>query len=843
MIDEFATDSLPIYRHREIILDSIDHGNRMLLSAPTGSGKSTQVPQFLLDRIKEGQIIYVTQPRRVATRALAQRVSNERQSQLGHEIGYEVRFDRCISSATKIIYVTEGVLLRKLLADHTLKEAGAIILDEFHERTINVDLCLALIKKMQGGPRPDLTLVVSSATLNPKPLIKYLPDCAVITAEGRAFPVRIDYSTDGISTSVPIWQRICNHVARLVTEEPIGDILIFLPGAYEIRRTIESLQQHPASKGLKLFPLYGDLSAEAQDAALAPGHERKVIVSTNVAETSLTIAGVRLVIDSGLAKKAGHDTRRGINTLLTEKISRASAEQRAGRAGRTAPGVCLRLWSESDHARRDAEETPEIHRVDLSETILGLLAAGYDSESFQWFDQPSKNNVDRAESLLEILGAFSGTSRKITPLGQSLANLPAHPRHARVLIEGKENNCPRTAALAIALTQTRSILIGSPKDNFKNELIRPGELRSDFIPPIRAWELAAERNFDLGFCRSWGIHSGRAREVAKIRNQLIQGIGLQLGSPENWQPQDLARSILSGYPEQVARKTRAGSSLYALSGGGHGELRRGSETKGIEWLVTADLEEIATKGTARLIMGMSSEINENWLAELFPDRFEDNQETLFDAKKRSVETRQTRRFGQLICDERSLGEPDPSAAAALLAKEILAGRLKLKQWNADVEQWIERVNFIAAHCPETEIPVLDESGRMAICEQLCLGCTNYRQIKNKEVFSLVTDWLSSEQMGALSLLAPETYVLPNRRKPVRIKYKEGDATIAATIQDLYDLEDTPLIAGGKYVLLVQVLAPNRRPAQVTRDMRGFWSDSYPDIRKQLAGRYPKHEWR
>ena len=836
-------EKLPIYKCRDLILNGIKSGSRVVLSAPTGSGKSTQVPQFLADRENNSQkIVYVTQPRRMAARALARRVASERSTRVGDGVGYEMRFDRCVSENTRIIYLTEGVMLRKLLGDTQLREAEAVILDEFHERTVEADLCLALIKRLQDGSRPDLKLIVSSATLNPQPLLEYLSGCSLIESDGRTFPVEIEYAADGDTKNHPIWERICKHMGRLVNEEPNGDFLIFLPGAFEIRRTIESLQCLPATKGLRILPLHGDLSADAQDAVLIPDNARKVVVSTNVAETSLTIEGVRLVIDSGLAKKAGFDSRRGINTLLTEKISRASAAQRSGRAGRTSPGRCIRMWSEVDQERRAKEETPEIKRIDLSETILMLLAANHDPRDFPWFDTPGEEDLNRAESLLEDLGAFRRATREITTSGRFLATLPAHPRHARVLAEAQANGCPQTAALAIALTQTRPILL-HPKGKDDDALVGPDELCSDFIPLIRAWELAVERGFDLKFCKQWSIHSGRAREVGKIRSQILKGLAINRPTIEKWTPEKLARSILAGYPEQVARKTRSGSSLYALAGGGHGELRHGSETKGIDLVVAAELEEIATKGKPRLILGLSTEIREEWLAEIFPDRFADQEMTVYDPASRSVVAKRIRRFGELILDEKTTETPSPAEAAQLLADEIVNGRLKLKQWNASVESWIERVNFLSQHCPECQISKLDENGRKAICEQICLGFTSYRQIKNKEVFPFVKDWLSGEQKEAMAMLAPEEHTLPNRRKPARVRYKDGEATIAASIQDLYDLEEAPEIAGGKYIVQIEALAPNRRTVQVTRDMQSFWRDSYPEIRKQLAGRYPKHEWR
>ena len=407
-----------------------------------------------------------------------------------------------------------------------------------------------------------------------------------------------------------------------------------------------------------------------------PSDVRKVIVSTNLAETSLTIEGVRLVIDSGLAKKAGFDPKRGINTLLTEKISQASAAQRAGRAGRTSPGVCLRMWSESDHMRRLPEEIPEIHRIDLSEVLLKLMASGHDPRNFHWFDPPREGNLDRAECLLEDLGAI-GHHREITPRGKALATLPAHPRHARVIINAQENGCPQAAALAIALTQIRSIT-NSQRGKNHDDLIGSNELGSDFIPLIRAWELAAERDFALKFCKQWNIHSGRAKEASKIRNQILDGLPKYQPGDESWDAESLARSLLAGYPEQVARRTRSGSSVYALAGGGHGELRRGSEAKGAEIVVAAEVEEIAIKGKTRVVLGLVSEIREEWLEEIFPERFIDEQETTFDPKSRSVVSRRTRRFGNLVLEEQSHGDPDPAEAARLLAEEILAERLKLK---------------------------------------------------------------------------------------------------------------------------------------------------------------------
>ena len=409
---------LPIYELESAVVDTLNAGNRLILQAPTGSGKSTQIPQILLDRglAGNGQII-VLQPRRLATRMLAARVASERGQRLGDEVGYQIRLDRVASDRTRILFVTEGVLLRRMLNDPTLRGVSAILFDEFHERHLYGDITLAGALTLQEKQRPDLKLVVMSATLETGVLEKYLAPCRTLTSAGRTFPVETEYLVRSIrADDFPIWDAAANELENLAPRTS-GDVLIFMPGAYEISRTISAVRASAVGKNFIVLPLHGELPANEQDAAVARYEQRKVIVSTNVAETSLTIDGVRVVIDSGLARIARFDPHRGINTLLVERISRASAEQRAGRAGRTAPGVCLRLWTDREHADRPSQELPEVKRLDLAEVVLTLKAGGVnDVAKFRWLEAPEAKSLERAETLLLDLGATDFQSSQLGPV-------------------------------------------------------------------------------------------------------------------------------------------------------------------------------------------------------------------------------------------------------------------------------------------------------------------------------------------------------------------------------------------------------------------------------------------
>ncbi|MGZ4967453.1 MAG: helicase-related protein, partial [Chthoniobacterales bacterium] len=451
---------LPIYELEEDIVRAFEERPRLILQAPTGSGKSTQVPQILLKHgmLGHGQVV-ILQPRRLAARLLAARVAYERKVSLGQEVGFQIRFQNVVSDRTRIRFVTEGILLRQLIQDPQLRAVSAILFDEFHERHLYGDITLARALLLQETSRPDLKIGVMSATLDTGALQKFLEPCALLTSSGRQHPVEIEYlSKPARADDYAIWDLAADELVRLapLTE---GDVLIFMPGKYEIMRTLSAVRASRVSDQFVALPLYGELPPAEQDAALAHYDKRKAIIATNVAETSLTIEGVRAVIDSGLARIARFDPRRGINTLLIEKISRASADQRTGRAGRTAPGRCLRLWTEREHAERAPQELPEVKRLDLAEVVLTLKASGIDDiAQFRWLEPPEPRALARAEQLLEDLGALSPNERLITPLGRRMLAFPVHPRYARMLLAAQEHGCVRAIALIAAVTQGRNLL-------------------------------------------------------------------------------------------------------------------------------------------------------------------------------------------------------------------------------------------------------------------------------------------------------------------------------------------------------------------------------------------------
>jgi len=789
--------------------------------------------------------IVVLEPRRLAARMLARRVASERNSSVGQEVGYQVRFDNKTSSATKIAYVTEGLLLRRMLARPDLSGISALIFDEFHERSLESDLTLALAKTLQETLRPDLVLVVTSATIATEPLCEYLGSCPLVQVDGRSFPVEVSFA--GAGRNEPLWQRAAKQVIRLSSEYD-GDFLVFMPGAFEIRKTIEELSGSHHMKEFDLLPLYGDLPPDRQDAAIRKSERRKVVVATNVAETSLTIDGVRVVVDSGLAKKASFDPRRGINALLTEPISRASADQRTGRAGRTAPGFCLRLWGEKEHERRLASEIPDVCRLDFAETMLSLLAAGQEPSTVYWFEQPKELALEKAQSLLADLGALD-IDGSLTDLGREMATFPLHPRHARALLEARTRDCLPAVALALALSQDRPILLplrDKRREREREDLLDAdqGEIATDFFRVLRAWSLVAERNFDPSLCRDIGIHAGRCRDASRLAQRYLSLAGIDNDDDLSCSPADLAKCLLCAFPDHIGKRRNSGMLVYALSNGKNGELRRQSTARDADLLVAAELDEIEMRGNVGLVLSLATEIREEWLEEIFPKSFSHQEETHFDEESRIVVCRRIKKFRDLVLSEENSGEPTSEDAARVLAAEILSGHLRLKHWNAACDRFVARVNFASTQCSELEIETIDDAARRLILEQFCLGGKSWRSVRNKDVFPFLCEWLTSEQRAALDQLVPEEINLPARKSPARLRFDEdGEVTLAATIQDLYDLDNTPTIAGGSYLLRVEVLAPNRRPVQVTRDLSAFWTDSYSTIKNELAGRYPKHEWR
>ena len=838
---------LPIYELENELIAALKKSNRLILQAPTGSGKSTQVPQMLLDHgLADAGEIVVLQPRRLATRMLAQRVAFERKCKLGDEVGYQIRLDRVCSAKTRIRFVTEGVLLRQMLGDPQLRGVAVIIFDEFHERHLYGDITLAKALELQERARPDLRLVVMSATLETATLGKYLAPCDTLTSAGRTFPVQIEYLPKSLrADEYPVWGAAAEELERLAPATE-GDVLIFMSGAYEISRTISAVRARLGGKFVVL-PLHGELPASEQDAAIARYDARKVIVSTNVAETSLTIDGVRVVIDAGLARVARFDANRGINTLLIERISRASADQRAGRAGRTAPGVCLRLWTEDEHANRPAQETPEVRRLDLAEVVLTLKASGVENvAAFRWLEAPDPKSLALAETLLLDLGAI-GADGKITELGRRMMAFPAHPRYARMLLAAHERGCVPAICQVAALTQGKSLLpraTGKQQQTDREDLFG-GDATSDFFVLLRALRHAEQASFNPQRLRPLGVNGIAAREASALAQQfraIAKDEGLDC-EPRDTSSEALARCILAGFPDHVGVRLDRGTLRVQLVHGRRGVLARESMVQDAALLVVGEVREVESRDDVQTLLTLATAVQEDWLREMFPEAFSQQTEVFYDTTQRRVMARKVTRFRDLeIRAERTENVPTEQAAA-ILAAEVEAGRLKLENWNHDVEQWILRLNQLADWCPEYELPKLTPADRHVLVEQLCLGASGYRDIKERAVWPVVKSWLSSMQQQLMEDQAPERLELPNGKR-AKITYAENaQPTLGARIQDLYGVTHDLRIGGGKIPLVIQVLAPNYRPIQITTSLANFWKESYPKIKQELSRKYPKHEWR
>ena len=841
-------EDLPIFELESSIVENLRAHSRLIIQAPTGSGKSTQVPQILLDHglLENGQVV-VLQPRRLATRLLAARVATERNSRLGEEVGYQIRFENVTSARTRIRFVTEGILLRQLIQDPELRGISAILFDEFHERHLYGDITLARTLSLQGTSRPDLKLVVMSATLDAGALEKYLAPCSLLTSAGRAFPVEIEYLPKPVGgDDYPIWDLAADELERLAPQTN-GDALIFMPGKYEIGRAISSVRASRVSDRFVVLPLHGELPPAEQDAALAHYEKRRVIVATNVAETSLTIEGVQLVIDSGLARIARFDPRRGINTLLVEKISRASADQRAGRAGRTAPGRCLRLWTEREHLDRAPQELPEVKRLDLAEVVLTLKASGVnDIAAFRWLEPPEPQALARAEQLLVDLGAL--VAGEITALGRRMLAFPVHPRYARMLLAAQEHRCVPAIALIAALTQGRNLLrrLEGKQAREDRDDVLGGETESDFFILMRAFRYAEKSGFDPRRCGRLGINTGAAREAAQLRDQFLaiardEGLDLETGETK---ADAIQRCVLAGFPDQVAVRLDAGTLRCALVHGRRGVLARESAVHNAPLLVASEIREIESSEKERqVLLTLATKIEEQWLRELFPESFREEKRVEFDPALRRVVGRRLTQFHDLVLQTDEFAAKGDPAAAQLLAREVLAGTCPLKHWDNAVEQWIARLNFVATEFPELEFPKIGEAEKLLLLEQACQNASSYKEIKDKPVMPVVKSWLNAGQQQALEDLAPERIKLAGGRN-AKITYAENaPPTIAARIQDLYDTPRGLAVGRGRIPLRIQVLAPNHRPIQITNDLETFWRDSYPKIKKELQRKYPKHQWR
>jgi ATP-dependent helicase HrpB len=709
------------------------------------------------------------------------------------------------------------------------------------------DITLARALDIQETRRPDLLIIVMSATLDAGMLEHYLQPCSILNSQGRTFPVDVKYLPRRLGGNAPpIWELAADAFAQYAPATE-GDVLIFMPGGYEIHRTIEAVRARSQSKGYLLLPLHGELPPRDQDAAVGRYEQKKVVVATNVAETSITIDGIRLVIDGGLARIPRYDPNRGINTLLVEKISRASAEQRAGRAGRTAPGTCVRLWSEPEHAERAKQELPEVKRLDLSEVVLTLKAAGVeDLREFRWLEAPADAALQHAEELLDDLGALDGTN--VSALGRRMLAFPVHPRYSRMLIAAQEYGCVYQACLVAALTQGRDLLLRNPTKDvaMAREDLVGDKSSSDFWPLMNAWLFASQNQFRIDMLRRLGIHGITAKQVAPLLDQFLriasdEGLDVQ---QRELNEEALRKCILIGFSDRVARRLDEGTLRCELVHGRRGMLARESIIRSSPLLVAAEVQELGGRqGEVNTLLSLVTAIELDWLRELFSADMKSEQRVVFDSTTRRVQADQVILFRHLVVSTKRMESPPADDAARILADEVLSGRLQLPSWDHGVEQWILRLNLLARWCPDLQLPSIEDEDRRHIIEQICLGAVSYKELKDREVKPAVMSWLSASQRELLSKYAPERVTLVNGRTPKVTYERDTLPFISLRIQELFGVTQTPVIAMGRVSLSVHILAPSMRPVQVTSDLANFWREHYPRIKSELQRKYPKHEWR
>jgi ATP-dependent helicase HrpB len=817
---------LPIDEVLPALLQALESGSSAVLVAPAGAGKTTRVPPALLASGRIAGRIVMLEPRRVAARAAARRMAEEHGWTLGAEAGYQVRFDRRCTRGTRILVVTEGILVRMLQDDPFLEGTGAVIFDEFHERSIHTDLALAMSRRVQAEVRPDLKILVLSATLDPAPVAAYLGGAPVLQSAGRLFPVDIAYldEPDPRPTHLVAAAGVRRAFARTG-----GDVLGFLPGVSEIRRTAEELEGWAAAQGADVLPLYGDLPPEQQDRALRPGPRPRVVLATNVAETSVTVAGVRAVVDTGLARVLRHDPALGLDRLELGRISRASADQRAGRAGRQGPGLCLRLWTAAEHRGLHEREEPEIRRIDLAGPALELLCWGEtDLERFGWFEPPEPAALERARELLTRLGALG--ARGVTPLGRQMAALPVHPRLARLLIEGHRLGHPEAAARVAALL--------SERDLFARDKSRPvGRSRSDVIDRLDAIE-ALDRGVARFVLRAAEDLAERLRRDpfpgGPRRRRLAQRDSEGMSRDES-----LLRALLTAFPDRLARRREPGGRRAVLAGGRGVVLAEDSSVLDPELFLCIDLDAGRRGERAEALVRVASGVEPGWLP---PEVLLRDVETEFDpAAERVVALRRTRYDGLVI--EEAEVPADPERAAEILAAAAsrdIERALPLRE--PAVERWLSRLRCLAEWMPELELPRFTDAELRGLLPELCTGRRSFDELRRAPLLPSLQGRLTYRQREALERQAPERLQVPSGSRIALIYQTSGPPVLPVKIQELFGLADTPRIAGGRVAVLLHLLAPNGRPQQVTQDLRSFWDTTYQEVRKELRGRYPRHAW-
>jgi ATP-dependent helicase HrpB len=828
---------LPIEAVLPELLTHLETANSVVLHAPTGAGKTTRVPPAIWNAsLSDDKQIVMLEPRRIAARAASRRIASEMQESLGGLVGYQVRFDSRKSQQTKLLTVTDGILLRRLQDDPFLEDVGVVVFDEFHERGLESDVCLAMIRRVQQTIRPDLKIVVMSATLDAEPIAEYLGGCPIVKSEGRQHPVEVKYLKRRDQRKIE--EQIAAQLPDVLNQTP-GDILIFLPGVGEIFRTARELESVANKHNLKLLQLYGDLPLEKQDEVLAPCPQRKVVLATNVAESSLTIDGVTGVIDSGLARSMQFNHDLGLDRLELVPISQASADQRTGRAGRTAPGYCLRLWEQAQHRHRPEHDTAEIHRVDLSGVFLQLKVWGEsDLSGFPWFEPPAESSANHAERLLTRLGALDETGPTI--LGISMSRLPVTPRLARLLVEGHRRGIPDRIATLAALLSERNPFRPAHQGRAgksRHDVKATHSGRSDVLDLLDAFEAAiAGRPYPANF---GNFNRGAGKNIERIARQLLQIIETSLSSASG---QDgsvdnaILQSLLAAYPDRLAKRRQSGKPNALMVGGRGVQLSPTSVVRDADLFLCVDVDDKSTNARVRLASG----VDLDWLP---TELLETRDEVFFHPTQKQLMGRRRTYWDDLILEESPIAVPNSAATEEALYQAACGNwnRIFPKE-NRAFDQFVARVQSLAEWCPELELPTIDDETLREVLRDLCRSCRSFEELQKSDWLGTLQGRIEYQQIQQVDQLAPTHWQAPSG-KSYKLDYEAGKPPVLAIrIQELFGQRETPAIANGRVPLQLHLLAPNMRPQQITDDLASFWQNTYPQVRKDLRRRYSKHAW-
>lgn len=819
--------SLPIDDILPDLTACLRSSSTIIVQAPPGAGKTTRIPPALLDHgvVGDGQVL-VLQPRRVAARTTARRMAEERGTPLGTEVGYQIRFERRVSAQTRIVVMTEGVLLRRLLEDPFLENVTAVILDEFHERHLDSDLALAMVRRVQQTVRPDLKLIVMSATLQTESLQSYLGGCPVLTGTMRPFPVDVEYLS--ASDHRPLAEQAASGVVRVLPRTP-GDLLVFVPGYGEIQRTIALLQADPALAECVILPLYGELSADQQDLVFVPAVKRKVVVATNVAETSVTIPGVSAVVDTGWARMMQFDAAHGLNRLELRPISRASADQRAGRAGRTGPGQCLRLWSEASHRARPAAETPEIHRTDLSGAVLSLRVWGEsDLDAFPWFDRPTAAAMEHAQFLLRAIDALGDDG--VTGLGRKMSRWPTAPRLARLILAAEEHRCLSAGCLAAALLSERDPFLSGRRTAARH--VSESDL-ADRVAALLEFQRSGRLETDFG-----ALHRGGAQTILQAAQQherIAKSDSNSADDRSEWTSR-LGQSILAAFPDRLARRREPRRRRGVMVGNRGVRLADASAVTDAELFVCLDVDSAGEEALVR----SASAVDPAWLSGRHKSTRVDLE---FDPVAERIQARHRLLWFDLVLQEHPTGlDRDTDVTEALAAAAVEHWPRVFPPDDAAVLQLIARVQCLHEWLPDAGFPAWTVAELQALLPDLAAGCRSFRELRAAPWAMFLRQSLTPSQQSLLDREAPERLTVPSGSR-ILLNYAPGRAPILAVrIQEVFGWKVTPRVASGRVPVLLHLLAPNQRPQQVTDDLASFWTTAYQQVRGELRRRYPKHAW-